>query len=151
MHPLAKYLVTSILKHYLRFFFLKYLVSCNKILFFVNNSIFVIRYLIFPITVSCNKILLRVSCPSPMLFKGDDLFVFNFWICKSISLTVTGLNSNWLSSQRSFNHLDAGMIFIVLESFSTGSFIPVVCDRSDCCIFPSSIRVTEELVCISFD
>ena len=39
MLPFAKYLVTSILKHYLRYFFLKYLVSCNKILFFVNNSI----------------------------------------------------------------------------------------------------------------
>ena len=39
MYPLAEYLVTSILKHYLRYFFLKYLVSCNKILFIVNNSI----------------------------------------------------------------------------------------------------------------
>ena len=36
-----------------------------------------------------------------MLFKGDAIFEFSFSICKSISLTVTGLNSNWLSSQRS--------------------------------------------------
>ena len=36
-----------------------------------------------------------------MLFKGDDLFVFSFYICKCISLTVTGLNSNWFNSQHS--------------------------------------------------
>ena len=39
MYPLIKYLYNSILKRYLRYLFLKYLVSCNKILFLVTNSI----------------------------------------------------------------------------------------------------------------
>ena len=39
MYPLIKYLYNSILKCYLRYLFLKYLVSCNKILFLVTNSI----------------------------------------------------------------------------------------------------------------
>ena len=33
-----------------------------------------------------------------MLFRGDDFFGFSFCICKCISLTVPGLNSNWFSS-----------------------------------------------------
>ena len=37
--PLIKYLHNSILKRYLRYLFSKYLVSCNKILFLVTNSI----------------------------------------------------------------------------------------------------------------
>ena len=39
MYHLIKYLYSSILKRYLRYLFLKYLVSCNKILFLVTNSI----------------------------------------------------------------------------------------------------------------
>ena len=39
MYPLIKYLYNSILKRYLRYLFLKYLVPCNKILFLVANSI----------------------------------------------------------------------------------------------------------------
>ena len=39
MYPLIEYLYNSILKRYLRYLFLKYPVSCNKILFLVNNSI----------------------------------------------------------------------------------------------------------------
>ena len=39
MYPLINYLHNSILKRYLRYLFLKYLVSCNKILFLVTNSI----------------------------------------------------------------------------------------------------------------
>ena len=43
-----------------------------------------------------------------MLFRGDDFFGFSFCICNSISLIVTGLNSNWFSSQHS-------LIFLMLE------------------------------------
>ena len=39
VYPLIKYLYNSILKRYFRYLFLKYLVSCNKILFLVTNSI----------------------------------------------------------------------------------------------------------------
>ena len=39
MYPLIKYLYNSTLKRYLRYSFSKYLVSCNKILFLVTNSI----------------------------------------------------------------------------------------------------------------
>ena len=39
MHPLIKYLYNSILKRYLRYLFLKYPISYNKILFLVTNSI----------------------------------------------------------------------------------------------------------------
>ena len=39
MHPLIKYLYNSILKRYLRYLLFKCLVSCDKILFLVTNSI----------------------------------------------------------------------------------------------------------------
>ena len=39
MYPSIKYLYNSILKRYLRYVFLKYLASCNKIFFLVTNSI----------------------------------------------------------------------------------------------------------------
>ena len=39
MYPLVKYLHNSILKRYLRYLFLEYLVSCNKMLFIVTKSI----------------------------------------------------------------------------------------------------------------
>ena len=39
MYPLIKYLYSSILKRYLRYLFLKYLVSCNRILLLVTNNI----------------------------------------------------------------------------------------------------------------
>ena len=39
MYPLIKYLHNSILKRYLRYLFLNYLVSCTKILIFASNSI----------------------------------------------------------------------------------------------------------------
>ena len=39
IYPLIKHLRNSILKRYLRYLFLKYLVSCSKILFLVTSSI----------------------------------------------------------------------------------------------------------------
>ena len=44
MHPLIKYLHTSVLKRYLRYLFLKYLVRCNTILFLVTNSMVAHHY-----------------------------------------------------------------------------------------------------------
>ena len=39
MYPLIKYLYSSILKHYLRYLFSKFLVSCYKVLFLATHSI----------------------------------------------------------------------------------------------------------------
>ena len=55
MYPLITYLYNSILKRYLRYLFLKYLVSCNKIRFLLTVSCN--KILIFASNSTCNKIL----------------------------------------------------------------------------------------------
>ena len=56
MYPLIKYVHNSILKHYLRYLFSKYLVSCNEILFLVTKGGFRRRALLalYSTRINCN-------------------------------------------------------------------------------------------------
>ena len=62
MYPFIRSCYNSIWKHYLRCLFLKYLASCNKMLFLASSII--LQEDTFLAIVFCNNIIFRASCPS---------------------------------------------------------------------------------------